>query len=90
MVADYPEDLRPIVKKRGSGYEAHYRVPWGCRVIKCPNGKAERYDTAAQAFVAATGALLKEFRNKTVGWGEKAESPARKAAEALFAKPKSK
>ena len=84
MVDEFPPDLRPRVKKIGTGYEAHYRVPWGVRVVECEGGKPKRYDTAAQAFVAATGALLVEFRDKTTGWRNSPVSKARMEAEALF------
>ena len=82
-----PDDLRPLVRKIGTGFEAHYRVPWGVRVVNGIDGKPERYDTAAQAFVAATGALLTEFRDRTTGWRRNGPSKARMAAEELFKRP---
>ena len=84
MLDGFPADLRPLVKKIGTGYEAHYRVPWGVRTVKCEDGKPKRFDTAAQAFVSATGALLVEFRDKTNGCRNFTVSKARMEAEALF------
>ena len=80
-------DFCPKVYRRGNMWYAGYRVPWGERVVKEADNKPKPFDSHFEAFKAASLAAFWEFRNRTTGFGEKSNSSAREAAEALF-KPK--
>lgn len=82
-------DLRPIVRPRGSGFIAGYRVPWGKRTLRNKDQSTKYYSCEHEAFKEATIAMCFELRDKTDCW-DAFDAPTRsqQEAEALFATPK--